>query len=159
MLFYGSRIAFKVWITWSRRTVVKNLAHFMTLQSSWVSKNQLVMWSHKSILPALRFWPNAQASDLLAATGCSLSVTTSESNENNNGSVSNSSLKEQQRRRTAGFSRWGKGVFALLSTGFCRKKSDLPTGLMLSCCGSDLVEVSRWQTLMRRLFVQSTASF
>lgn len=124
-----------------------------------LAKINWVMWSHKSILPALRFWPNAQASDLLAATGCSLSVTTSESNENNNGSVSNSSLKEQQRRRTAGFSRWGKGVFALLSTGFCRKKSDLPTGLMLSCCGSDLVEVSRWQTLMRRLFVQSTASF
>lgn len=159
MLFYGSLFAFKVWITWSGPTVVKNLAHFMTLQSSWVSKNQLIMWSHKSILPALHFWPNAQALEPLAATGRSLGVTTSESNENNNGSVSNSSRKEQQRKRTAGFSRWEKGAFALLSTACCRKKSDLPTGLMLSRCGSDLVEVSRWQTLIRRLFVQSTANF
>lgn len=72
------------------------------------------MWSHKSILPALRFWPNAQASDLLAATGCSLSVTTSESNENNNGSVSMlhwKSSKEKELRAFLG----GEKVFLLFS--------------------------------------------
>ena len=73
---YASQIAFKVWITWSRCTVVKNLAHFVTLQSSWVSKNQLIMWLHKSILPALL--AERTGVELLVATGRSLGVTTSE---------------------------------------------------------------------------------